>query len=308
MKINFQKLSISQKVALEDIHRKYCSVFDSDMTGGYNHKMGNYELSFAFKETSAPPPLKVWAPQYNRTCQELLQAKCDQLQRQGVLVDPAEVDVDIKHVSPIMIQQKGRAPHKKLQDCSLEEVRFISCQNVLNDSIKPIPSTSTSQVKITKFLSRWRHHAYADLYNSYFQIPIKKQLWGYMAVNTPFRGIRLLTRAGQGLLNSDVHLDQFVTKVLGDEIALGIAEVARDDIQVGGNTVDELLHNWGKVLKKLAFTNLKISPDKVRILVDDVEVYGMRIQNGFIMPSPHRITDLGNIEHESIKTIKQLNS
>ena len=75
-------------------------------------------------------------------------------------------------------------------------------------------------------------HVYADSHNSYFQIPVKKQLWGYMAITTPYRGIRLLTRTGQGLLNSDVHLDQLMCKVLGDEIAEGITEVAGDDIQV----------------------------------------------------------------------------
>ena len=219
-----------------------------------------------------------------------------------------EAGVDIKHLSPIMIQQKGRAKHKKLQECSLEEVRFISCQNVLNDSIKPIPSASTSQVKIMKFLSRWKHHVFADLHNSYFQIPIDKKLWGYMGITTPFRGIKVLTRAGQGLLNSDVHLDQLMYKVLGDEIASGIAEVARDDIQVGGNTIEQLIENWSTVLSKLALCNLKISPEKVRILLDDVEVYGIRVQNGFIGPSPHRIKDLGNVNYENIKTIKQLNS
>ena len=163
---------------LNDIHRQYSSVFDSNMTGGYNHYMGKYELSFTFKDTSTPPPLKVWVPQYNRTCQELLQAKCDQLEQQGVLVDPAEVNFNVQHLSPVMIQQKGRAKYKKLQDCSLNKVRFISCQNVLNESIKPVPSTSTSQIKITKFLSRWRFHAFADLHISYFQIPIDKKTVG----------------------------------------------------------------------------------------------------------------------------------
>ena len=69
--------------------------------------MGRFEARFGFKDNSKPPPLKVWTPQYNRSCSELLQAKCDQLQSQGVLVDPAELGIDVKHVSPIMIQQKG---------------------------------------------------------------------------------------------------------------------------------------------------------------------------------------------------------
>ena len=136
--------------------------------------MGRYEASFVFKSTSSPPPLKVWIPQYNRSCQELLQAKCNQLEIQGVLVDPMSVYIDVLHLSPIMIQQKGSSKHKKLQECSLDEVRFISCQNVLNDSIKPIPSTSTSHVKILRFLGRWKFHIFAVMHNSYFQIPIKQ--------------------------------------------------------------------------------------------------------------------------------------
>ena len=120
MKINKSKMTNSQQAHLEAIHRKYCQVFDSDMSGGYNHRMGKYELSFVFKDTSTPPPLKVWAPQYNRSCQDLLQAKCDQLEQQGVLIDPMEANIDILHLSPIMIQQKGRAKFKKLHECSLE--------------------------------------------------------------------------------------------------------------------------------------------------------------------------------------------
>ena len=207
-----------------------------------------------------------------------------------------------------MIQQKARARHKKLQDCSLEEVRFISCQNVLNDSIKPIPSTSTSHIKILKFLSRWRYHIFADLHNSYFQIPIKKHLWGYLAINTPYRGMKVMTRAGQGLLNSDVHLEQLLCKILGDEIASGIAEVARDDIQVGGNTVEQAISNWERVLSKLSACNMKISPQKVRILLEDAEVYGLRICKGRVLPSPHIVDNLGKVQCENITTVKQLNS
>ena len=45
-----------------------------------------------------------------------MQAKCDQLERQGVLVDPKTHDINIRHVSPCFIQQKARAKHKQLDD------------------------------------------------------------------------------------------------------------------------------------------------------------------------------------------------
>jgi hypothetical protein len=112
------------------------------------------------------------------------------------------------------------------------------------------------------------------------------------------------------LLNSDVHLDQLLMKVLGDELAEGIVEVARDDIQVGGNTINEVIDNWDRVLTKLNQSNLKISPQKVRVLLDDTEVYGFRIQKGFVLPSPlpHCVSDLGKVKLEDLKTDKQTNS
>ena len=207
-----------------------------------------------------------------------------------------------------MIQQKGRAKHKDLKYCTLDEIRFISCQNVLNDSIRPTPSSSTSHIKIFKFLGRWRYHIFADMHNSYFQIPVEKRLWGYLAINTPYRGMRVMTRTGQGLLKSDVHLDQLLMKVLGDELMEGICEVARDDIQVGGNTIDEVIQNWDKVLSKLNQCNLKLSPQKVRVLLDDTEVYGYRIKQGHVLPSAHIVSDLGDIKLEDLKTVKQTNS
>ena len=308
IKINRTMLSKEQLNRLNNIHLKNKKAFDNDLSTGYNQQAGRYYATFGFKENSKPPPLKVWAPQYNRSCSELLQAKCDQLETMGVLADPSELRIDIKHVSPIFIQQKGRAKNKLLQDCTLDELRFISVQNVLNESIRPVSTLSTSHIRIFKFLSRWRYHIYADMYNSYFQLPVEKSLWGYLAINTPFRGMRVLTRAGQGLLNSDVHLDQLLMKVLGDELAEGICEVARDDIQVGGNTIDELLGNWERVLGKLNKNNLKVTAQKVRILMDDTEVYGFRIEKGFVKPSPHIIKNLGMAKVEDIKTVKQMNS
>jgi len=44
-------------------------------------------------------------------------------------------------------------------------------------------------------------------------------------------------------MNSDVHLDQLLQRVLGDELLEGIVEVARDDIQVGGNSIDEVIYS-----------------------------------------------------------------
>ena len=60
-----------------------------------------------------------------------------------------------------------------------------------------------------------------------------------------------MTRAGQGLLGSDVELEELLCRVLGEDIDEGHCVALRDDIVVGGNTIDEALLNYEKVLLKL---------------------------------------------------------
>ena len=86
--INDSELNSDQRNLLDTIHRENIKVFDNDLSEGYNHHMGTYEVSFMFKDSSKPPPLKVWAPNYNKSCQDLLES-------QGVLQDPMEAEVDI---------------------------------------------------------------------------------------------------------------------------------------------------------------------------------------------------------------------
>ena len=129
---------------------------------------------------SRPPPHRLWAPQFNRKCQGLLQQKCDQLERQTVLVDPIKHGITVSDVSPSFIQQKGRAKHKKLDDCILEELRFITCYNVINDSIRPLQYRSNSQDDILKFIARHKYIIHGDLMNSYFQIKVRKQDWKHL--------------------------------------------------------------------------------------------------------------------------------
>ena len=182
--INRSALSDEQIKRIDYIHRSFSKVFDNDLNKGYNHYAGRFFADFTF--SNKPPPTRVFVPQFNKKCSDLQQAKCDELERQGVLVDPKMYDIPVYHVSPTWIQQKGRAKHKNLQECTLDEVRFITAFNSLNDCIRPKPSTACSATSIFLFLSRWRHHIFADLNNSYFQLPVKRSLWSYMGVMTPY--------------------------------------------------------------------------------------------------------------------------
>ena len=184
---------------------------------------------------------------------------------QGVLVDPKIHNIPIFHVSPSWIQQKGRAKHKPLQECSLDELRFITAFNTLNEYIRPKPTTSCTANAILMFLARWKFHIYADLDNSYFQLPVQKKLWSYLGIMTPHKGVRVLTRTGQGLLGSDVELEELLSRILGEDTTAGHCIAVRDDIIIGGNSIDEALTNFESVLSKLSYSNLKLSPSKIRI-------------------------------------------
>ena len=162
IKMNKDILSIHQLKTLADIHHRNISVFNDDLSFGYE----GYESSLNFKVEQQAPPFRLWVPQYNKKCQDLLQNKCDQLEMQGVLADPIKNNITVRNVSPCFIQQKARAKHKKLEDCAMEELRFITDFNVLNNSIRSIPSKSNTYDDIVKFLARHKYFIFADLLNS----------------------------------------------------------------------------------------------------------------------------------------------
>ena len=118
----------------------------------------------------------------------------------------------------------------------------------------------------------------------------------------------MLTRTGQGLLGSDVELNELLSRVLGDTISLGCCIAIRDDIIIGGDTPEEAINNYESILSELHSCNLKLSPNKMRIFPSDTEVYGYRIKDGCILPSSHTITSLGKTKMEELVTNKQVNS
>ena len=121
-------------------------------------------------------------------------------------------------------------------------------------------------------MARFKYIIFFDLTNSYFQVRMAKDLWPFLGVLTPHRGIRVITRAGQGLFNSDNKLEQLLSMILGDEIKAGNTLIARDDGMVGGNTKHEAISNWETVLTKLNNNNLKVATQKVRIMPTDTRV------------------------------------
>ena len=301
-------LNPEQVKHLDRIHTQYIAVFNSDLSKGYNGFAGKFNATLNFKGDQLPESKICPIPLYNHKCATLQQQLMDRLEEQGVIVDPQQHNVQVRKLSPSFILQKGRAKHKKLEDCTLDELRWVVGFNSLNDDLLPRPSKPTSSKNILTFLAKHKFHIHADLFNSYFQIPVRKKDWQWLGIRTPFKGIRVLTRSGQGLLNSESELDELIARVLGTELAEGICYAERDDVIIGGESVEATISNWEKVLSKLASNNLKLSPSKVKLFPRDMEVFGLRIKDGLVLPSDHIIKSLGKSSIDQLKTVKHMNS
>lgn len=108
IQVNNDILTVSQLARLKDIHKTSIKAFDDVMTGEYTNKDHPYLSTFSFREENMAPPYKIWVPQFNRGCQDLMQDKCHQLAEQGVLVDRKAHNIDIPHMKPCFIQGEGQ--------------------------------------------------------------------------------------------------------------------------------------------------------------------------------------------------------
>ena len=70
--------------------------------------------------------------------------------------------------------------------------------------------------------------------------------------------------------------------------------------------VDACITNLEWVLNKLNQNNLKLSPRKARVLLQDTEVFAHRVKDGKVRPSNHIFTSLGKTTRD--ETVRQVSS
>ena len=126
-------------------------------------------------------------------------------------------NIQIKLISPSFLRTKARAKGKELNDCDISDIRWIISPCQLNPYLRQLHTNNTSKEDLFIFKSEKPHCIEFDLFEGYFQNHISRQDWGYLAVETPYKGLRVLTRSGQGLLNQEIEMAQLLTKVLGSE-------------------------------------------------------------------------------------------
>ena len=299
-------------VVKEDLikaHELYKDVFNKDLTHGYNDFYGKHRCELNWATNERPLANKVRVPNYNHDLQGLQQELMDDLTDQGVLLVPQEHDLLIQAVCPSFLQRKQRAKVKPQHMLTKDDVRLLINFGPINDKIKPIPSHVATTDDVLIKLGRWKELIIFDLYNGYFQIKMSDKSIPWLGVQTPFGGLRAISRSGQGLLGQAEEFDEVLAKVLKEELKEGICTKIVDDIYVGGANQKEASINYIRILSRLGNANLKISPTKTHIFPTSVDVLGwVWKRGGFLSPSPHRQCALTNVKQEDIKKVKDMRS
>ena len=85
---NTGRLTDQQKLRVNNLLLKHSSVFDQDLTNGYNQYSGPHYCKLQFATAERPSSKKATCVQYNSQMNTLLQRVCDELTDSNVLGVP----------------------------------------------------------------------------------------------------------------------------------------------------------------------------------------------------------------------------
>ena len=97
-----------------------------------------------------------------------------------------------------------------------------------------------------------------------------------------------------------------VSCILEKFITEGWCRVHADNIYIMGDTMEETIQNWQKLLTVMLKNNLKLAPHKTFCFSKSMDLLGWVKTGRKLMPDPHRINTL--IKAETPCTVKDLRS
>ena len=74
---------------------------------------------------------------------------------------------------------------------------------------------------VMRGIGKWKFMVITDLLKSFYQIPLANSSMKCCGVATPFKGIRVYTRAAMGMPGSETCLEELMSRFLGDLIQEG---------------------------------------------------------------------------------------
>ena len=268
--VQSKKITEEAKNIIEKAHSQFHQVFNKDLSQGYNSFYGKHECHLNWASSERPQGSKVRVPNYDHDLKGLQQELMDQLTDQKVLLIPQDHNIKVQSVCPSFIQRKQRVKDKPKNLLTKDDVRLLINFGPVNDKIKPLPI----------------HVPKTDEHMSKQAIP-------WLGVQTPFGGLRVIARSGQGLLGMAEEFDELLSKVLKEELKAEKCCKIVDDIYVGGQTQKEAAENYAQILNKLHKANLKITAEKTKIFPTSANVLGwIWKEGGFLEASPHKKTSV----------------
>ena len=274
-------------------NRRYKNVFN---TKGklYNGAFGPVEAVLNMGPT-LPPQRKGRIPQYSRDKLVELQEKFDELEEDGVFIEPNEAGVVAEYLNSSFLVKKTSGGH-----------RLVTSFGEVAKYAKPQPALMPDVNDTLRLIGSWKYLIKTDLSSAYYQIPLSRDSMKFCGVCTPFKGVRVYARPSMGMPGSETALEQMMSLVVGDLLTEGIMAKVADDLYIGGATPEELLKNYTSMLSRLEEANLGLSPSKTEIAPTSTTILGWIWSNGNLSASPHRIATLSTCSFPS--TVKQMRS
>ena len=260
----------------------------------YNGAFGKVEAVVNMGPT-LPPQRKGRVPQYSRDKLVELQEKFDDLESDGVFVEPNEVGVVAEYLNASFLVKKASGGH-----------RLVTSFGEVAKYAKPQPALMPDINDTLRLIGSWKYLIKTDLSSAYYQIPLSKDSMKFCGVCTPFKGVRVYARPSMGMPGSETALEQMMSLVVGQLITEGVLAKVADDLYVGGETPEDLLSNYSRMLSLLEEANLGLSPTKTEIAPTSTIILGWVWTNGKLSASPHRIATLSSCSFPT--TVKQMRS
>ena len=306
---NEHRLNQTQKDTLHEILNTHKSVFDQDLTQGYNQKSGPHWCKLKFANEERPSSRKVSCVQYNNQMNVLLQQVCDELTEANVLGIPQHENVDVQHVMPIFLRKKQKAKDKSNNELTTKDVRLVVNTCELSKYMKSLPGKISKPQDVYNALAKWKFIVKTDLYQGFFQNHLHKDAQKWCGILTPFGGLRFFKRGIQGLINQSEELDELLANLFRDMMTKGKLVKLADDLFTGGSTKEEALANLREMLQICQDNNIKLSPAKTVIMPITVDIMSwIWSEGGTLAPSPHRKQALLKVQTEDLKTVKDVRS
>ena len=273
------QLSVADRQSFIQINQQFDSVF-APTIGLYNDNSGPLRAHVHMGPVE-PPPRKGKLPLYSNNNMQLLQAVADKLEKQGVLAKPEDLGIKVKFVSPSFLVRKPDGDY-----------RFVTAFNNLGMYTRILPTASMSCDTVLRRLSSFKYLIKTDFTKSFFQIRLSKSSMPYVGTPTPFKGLRVYTRPAMGMPGSSEYLQELTSRVLGDFVQEGWLVLIADDLNVGANSVSDLLARWCLLLTRIQENGLTLSARKTFICPLTVIILGWLWKEGKLSPCPHKISAL----------------